>query len=177
MVFGLWGCRASNRSGQAENPPAQTESKSGQAVTDDQDYKLELIEALRRANDTETEATRKLDKTRLGGIFKGAVLKREEEFVDGLKEKQIYREGKLEKQEFESFKLLDDGKRAEVVVTEGWSSVYRKAGDGKCYSMSPRNDSRQTVILERDGNKWFVTDSTRDSHSPPASIVPCANTP
>ncbi len=142
-----------------------------------EDYKQELIQAIRRADNAESEAGRTLDTAGLSRWYKGDALKSEEESIALLIREGIYVEATLENQQIDSYKLLQDGKRAEVRLTETWSSVYYRKSDNRCLWKAPSHAAPQTITLERNGDSWIVVAIVHELNQPEPAREYCSEPP
>jgi hypothetical protein len=79
---------------------------------------------------------------------------------------------RLHQQHFEGFSISPDGTRAQVRMTEYWSSDYHSVDTRQCLSHLHERPPPQTVSLQLTGEDWKIFDvefHTKDS----APLVRC----
>jgi hypothetical protein len=138
-------------------------------------HKPSLISAIRLADNAESDAGRNLNPSPLYNGFKGEALKAELAGLDDLRSKGIYRDSRLEDQDFESFDVSSDAKRATVRVVEMWSTDYYNARTGQCISTVPSHKVPQTVYLEQGSKGWIVNNIIYDKLRSDVKPLPCAS--
>jgi CHAT domain len=141
-------------------PPALTDS-----------VRAELVATIRRGDDAEIQAYRTLDPTPLNEVYSGEALAMALAALQVLAGTGMAAVNQLHDQEFESFSLSRDGRRAEVRLTETWSSTIYLTATQQCVAQLPRHKAPQTLFLERRGGGWIIY-AAKD-HGPEPVPGPC----
>jgi hypothetical protein len=136
-------------------------------------HKARLISAIRLADQAEIESQRTLDPRPLYNVYQGEALKSELAQIQSLKSNGVFVDSRLEKQQFQSFKVSDDEKHAEVRVVETWSSTVYSLSTQECLNRIPRHDAPQTILLEHGENGWLVDAINHDRTGSDIEPVPC----
>jgi hypothetical protein len=132
-----------------------------------------LITAINYGNQTEMEAFQKLDESILARAFKGEKLRESRTSLAQYIEQRLYQVSQLESQQFNDFKLTDGGKKAEVNVTETWSTVVYSADTYQCQGRYPSHAVSQTIYLEQVDGVWMVYNIIFDRNTPQPNLAPC----
>jgi len=117
----------------------------------------ELISAIRLADGAEIDACYTWNTASLYKSFTGEALKMELANIESLKSQGLITDNRLEKQEFEDFIISPDGTKAEVKLTETWSSVYYDFSTQQCNGKSASHKTPQTIYLTKYDEGWFIT--------------------
>lgn len=115
----------------------------------------ELKMAIRCADDAESFARTNMDASRLGEYFSGEALKEESARIDRARSSGDRRATSCVKIDFNTFKVSNDGLRAEVHVVERWRSQLLDA-NGLASGDPSESDYPQTVFLDKSGGEWKV---------------------
>lgn len=134
--------------------------------------KAELISAIRLANNAEINAYSTLNPNALYNSYTGEALKQALTNLEQLKTNGLLFAATMEKQEFKSFKLGDDGTEANVKSVETWSGTYYYASTSTCYGKIPSHRASQSVYLKKSENGWIITSIVHDNPNAPET-VPC----
>ena len=118
--------------------------------------RAELVATIRRGDDAEIQAYRTLNPTPLNAVYTGEALAKQLGDLQGLAGAGMAAVNQLHDQEFESFSLSRDGRRAEVSLTEIWSTTIYLIATQQCVAQLPRYGVPQTLSLERRGGGWII---------------------
>lgn len=135
-------------------------SEEGGRGGDQKAIARELAETARRAAEIEERAMSEMDTAALSRVYKGDALRTITDRMSLMRLAGQTMETRLEKQDFEKFRISDDGREAEVDLTEYWSAtVY--AGSGSNRRVVESVDSKpnpQTLEMERSGAgaDWMI---------------------
>ncbi|RYZ29344.1 MAG: FHA domain-containing protein [Chitinophagaceae bacterium] len=140
----------------------------------DEETKESLISAIKYGDATEIEALQKLDASILSRAFTGKQLIMSVAAVNDLMQQRGYLVSTLENQEFHQFKITDEGQKAEVQLSETWSSVLYSLDYNTCVSRIPSHKVSQTAYLEQVNNTWMVNNIIYDNPTQPQAI-PCGD--
>jgi len=151
--------------------PAPTPSPTPDVV---ELHKPSLISAIRQADDAEIKAMRTLDTSPLYSFYTGEALRTELGNIQSLKENDLFAVATLEDQDFQDFKIDQDGSTAKVRVVETWRTVYYQASTGKCINQLPSHKSPQTIHLKRSEKGWIVDAIIHDLNVMEPEPIPCS---
>jgi hypothetical protein len=150
-------------------PPIQSSTSTPDLVAI---HKSRLMSAIRLADYAQINAVRSLDPAPLYKVYTGEALRSRLAEIETLKSHGLVAVLRLENQQFQSFKVSPDGLRAEVQLTETWSSTFYSASTQQCKGHIPSHEVPQIIFLERKEDVWVVDTETLDESAEPA-IVPC----
>jgi hypothetical protein len=134
--------------------------------------KAELISAIRLANNAEINAYSTLNPNALYNSYTGEALKQGLANIEQLKTNGLLLAPTMEKQEFRSFKLSEDGTEANVRSVETWSGIYYWVSTNTCFGKVPSHKVPQTVYLRKSEDGWIVTSIVHDNPNAPETL-PC----
>jgi hypothetical protein len=166
--------RSSVRGGAADSgspPNAGPLSAAPTPATVTPELRAQLVAAINRGDAAEMIAYRTLNPSGLSGIYTGEQLAKGSAEIAGLARNGVYAVNQLHKQRFESFTIAPDGRRAEVRLTENWSSDFHSIVTQACVSHIHQHDIPQTAFLELTSQGWMVYASKSDSPTP--SLAAC----
>jgi hypothetical protein len=129
-------------------------------------YRPSLKAAILLGDNAEIQAQRTLDPGSLYTIFTGEALKAELASIQNLTREGVYLVAELEDQDFQSFKVSADGRRAEVQLVETWSVIAYAVANQACGARFPSHQAPQTVFLERGTSGWLIYAIEQDSKPP-----------
>jgi len=138
----------------------------------DDETKQSIIAAIKNGDAAEIEALQKLDASVLSRAFTGKQLILSVAAVNDLAQQRAYMASTLENQEFHQFKLTDDATKAEVQLTETWSSILYSLDYNTCMSKIPSHKVSQTAYLEQVNGVWMVNNIIYDNPTQPQA-APC----
>jgi hypothetical protein len=147
----------------------QAESGGGhQSATPENDAWLRnsLEAAVLKASDAQIRADEENDSRYLEGVVVGEAHKKMAMEVQSLVKEEVYAVSRLEDQSFQSFSVDPTGQRAEVRLTETWTTALYSTRSGACKSVVAPHRVPQSVSLERHGDRWVVSDYTTYGKSP-----------
>ena len=135
-------------------------SEAGKQAQANDARNAELRTAIETASRAEAHAIRTLDISAVPAIFAGEALRAIYTSVQearDLRARGIVMNNVLEKQDFMAFTLVPGESRAEVRLSEVWSTTYHRADNGECVGRIPSHAVPQTVYLERGPSGWMIT--------------------
>ena len=141
----------------AINVPATPSGPSGSANPDTKADAAAIANAIRQSDEAESQALRTLDPAPLSEWYAGAALQRELTQVESLKTQGRYAETHLDKQDFQNAEMSKDGQQTKVRVVETWTSTTYDSQTRQPVSQQNAQTVPQTVTLQRNGDKWIVT--------------------
>ena len=119
-------------------------------------HKADLISAIQLESQAQIKAKYNLDASLLSGTSTGALLKLNIDEIQEYQNRGLYVDSRLLDQQFRSFKVSLDGKRAEVSLDETWSSVVYAIQTRECSYQIPPHLVPQTVYLIHNDNGWIA---------------------
>jgi hypothetical protein len=129
--------------------------------------RLALEATIARADLAEVEAFRSLNPGALYAGYIGNALTDRIQRVQNLKNDGVFVESQLHGQRFNSYTLTAGGRRAEVDLTERWSTNFHDIRTGACVSHFHEHDVPQTIFLELRGKDWMVYEIKQRGDTPP----------
>jgi hypothetical protein len=156
--------------------PPVVEQRPAPPVVEEPPVVTPLLRALlqaviRNADDVEVRAFGTMTPALLTGSYTGKALDRAVKEMQALASNQVFRVSRLHNQQFESFSLSRDGRRAEVRLTEVWSTNFHSTVTRQCVSHQHEHSVPQTISLELTNQGWIVYDLETHGTNPP--IVAC----
>ena len=133
--------------------------------------RAELEAAIRRADEAEILAFSTMNAAALGGSYAGPALQKHLETMQTLAASQVFMVNRLHNQRFESFTVSPDGRRAQVRLTEVWSSNFHSRVNRQCISHVHEHDVPQTLSLELTNQGWKIYSA--ESHGADPQMVAC----
>ena len=115
-----------------------------------------LEAVIRRADEAEVQAFSSMNPVILGAAFTGDALKSRLDDMKALRDNGVFMINRLHIMQFESFSLSRDGRRADVRLTEVWSSNFHSITTRQCVSHFHEHQVPQTISLELTNQGWIV---------------------
>jgi hypothetical protein len=131
------------------------------------ELRARLVAAINRGDAAEMIAYRTLNPSGLSTIYSGDELARHSGEIANLTRNGVYAVNQIHNQRFESFSIDPDGRRAEVRLTENWSSDFHSVLTQACVSHIHQHDIPQTAFLELTPQGWMIYASRSESPMPP----------
>jgi len=131
------------------------------------EIQAQLVAAINRGDAAEMIAYRTLNPSGLSAIYSGEELARHSGDIADLTRNGVYAVNQIHNQRFESFSINPDGRRAEVRLTENWSSDFHSVVTQACVSHIHQHDIPQTAFLELTPRGWMIYAAKSDSPTPP----------
>jgi tetratricopeptide (TPR) repeat protein len=153
----------------ATTPPVSIDP--ARMVTAPAGTQTELANAVASGSQAEILAYRLANAQPLRGVYTGRLLALHEQQLQQLAAAGMTAAISLSNRQFRSFRISGDGTRAEVDMTERWSSNFMLGL--LCVNHIHDHDVPQTVFLERQGRGWLAYDTSQNESEP--ELVPCHN--
>lgn len=128
-----------------------------------------LEAAVLKASDAQIQATRENNVRLLNGLMTGEAYRKVAEDIQSQVKEEVYTVNQLHDQKFDSFSVDPTGQRAEVRLTETWSTEWYSTRNRECKGMVAPHRVPQTVSLERQGDRWVQSDFTTYGATPPTT--------
>jgi hypothetical protein len=141
-------------------PEPPREIKHVMRVEEDAWLQRSLEAAVLKASDAEIRALRENNPKLLEGLVVGDAYDKMMAFVKSLASQELYEVHQLHDQQFDAFSVDPSGQRAEVRLTETWSSTQYSTRTNRCVRAFAPHRVPQTVSLERRGDRWILSDFT-----------------
>jgi len=150
-------------------PPASIDP--ARMVTASAGTQTELANAVASGSQAEILAYRIANAQPLRSVYTGRLLALHEQQLQQLAAAGMTAAINLSNRQFRSFRVSGDGTRAEVDMTERWSTNFMLGL--VCVNHIHDHDVPQTVFLERQGVGWLAFDTSQNESEP--ELVPCHN--
>ena len=124
--------------------------------TPSEKYKPELIMAIKSADDAQANANQSYDAAPLQAFYTGEALKSGLAQIDAFKKSKSFASSTLENQEFEYFKVNDEGTEAEVRVAETWTTILMQTPSNRCLAVYKSLRQPQNIYLKKTDTGWMV---------------------
>ena len=128
-----------------------------------------LEAAVLKASDAQIQATRENNPRLLNGVMIGEAYRKAAEDIQSQVKEELYAVHQLHDQKFDSFSVDPTGQRAEVRLTETWSTEWYSTRNRECKGALAPHRVPQTVSLERHGDRWVQSDFTTYGATPSAT--------
>ena len=135
------------------------------------EIQAQLVAAINRGESAAILAFRTLNPSGLAGIYTGEILANLSAQIQAVARTGAYGVVQLHSQQFESFTLSPDGRKAEVRLTENWSANFHSVVTQACVSHFHQRDSSQTQFLELTPQGWVIYASKEDTG--PQQLAAC----
>jgi hypothetical protein len=133
---------------------------------DDAWLRNSLEAAVLKASDAQIRASQENNPSLLNGLVIGEGYRKIAAGIQTLAKEDLYAVDQLLDQQFESFSVDPSGQRAEVRVTETWTTAWHSTRTHECKVAFAPHRVPQTVSLERHGDRWIQSDFTTYGASP-----------
>jgi tetratricopeptide (TPR) repeat protein len=130
----------------------------------------ELQRVIRAADQAEIQAYSTLNPALLQGVYTGTLLSTQVLLMNQLRQQGVVMVNTLHNITFHEASISRNGRRAQVRVTERWSTNFMNAM-GQCVSHYHEHDVPQTSFLQRAGAGWVIYDVKQDSDA--LEMAPC----
>jgi hypothetical protein len=128
-----------------------------------------LEAAVLKASDAQIRATQENDPRLLNGLMIGEAYRKAAEDIQSQVKEELYAVHQLHDQKFDSFSVDPTGQRAEVRLTETWSTEWYSTRNRECKGARAPHRVPQTASLERHGDRWVLSDFTTYGATPPTT--------
>lgn len=125
-----------------------------------------LEAAVLKASDAEIRAHLESNPRLLDGLVTGAAYRKIADDITSLASQGLVDVEQLHDQQFESFSVDPSGQHAEVRVVETWSNVLYSTKTNSCLRAFAPYRVPQTASLERQGDRWVLSDFTTYGSGP-----------
>jgi hypothetical protein len=120
------------------------------------EIQAQLIDAVNRGESAAILAFRTLNPSGLAGLYTGGILANLSAQIQTVARNGVYGVVQRHNQQFESFTLSPDGRKAEVRLTENWSANFHSVVTQACVSHFHQRDTSQTQFLELTPQGWVI---------------------
>jgi hypothetical protein len=131
------------------------------------EIQAQLIAAVKRRDNAEMLAYRTLNPAALSDAYSGDALAKAMGVIQELVRNGVFAVNHLHNQQFDSLTLSPDGRKAEVRLTENWSTDFHSVYTKLCVTHWHQHDVRQTAFLEMTPQGWMIYASNDDGVIPP----------
>jgi tetratricopeptide (TPR) repeat protein len=130
-----------------------------------------LEAVIRRGDELEVQAFSTLNPQVLALVYSGKALQRQLDVMKTLVANGVFMVARLHSEQFESFSVSSDGRRAQVRLTPVWSSNFHNALTRQCVGHHHEMAMPQTLFLELTNRGWLIYDVDMVDVVPP--LVAC----
>ena len=128
--------------------------------------RAQLVATINRGDAAEIFAYRTLNPSGLAAVYSREALATYGGEIANLARGGVYSVNQLHNQRFESFSVSPDGRRAEVRLTENWSTDFHSVITQRCVSHFHQHDVPQTAYLELTPQGWRIYAAKSDGPAP-----------
>jgi hypothetical protein len=130
-----------------------------------------LEAVLRRGDEIEIQAFSQLNAQMLALVYSGKALQLQLDNMKTLVANGVFMVARLHNEQFESFSVSPDGRRAQVRVTPTWSANFHNVRTRQCVAHHHEHAIPQTLYLELTSRGWLIYDVDMPNLDPP--LVAC----